>query len=86
MKHHKQKKRNKGKEKKLELEFFLKKVELEITWSFKLLFPHLHKVRRGGDTNLKSINQNGDKTNKNKILKKKLSLKKKMNKSVMKQT
>jgi hypothetical protein len=73
MKHHKQKKTNKGKEKKLELEFFLKKVELEITWSFKLLFPHLHKVRRRGvgeGTNLKSMNQNGDKTNKNKILKK----------------
>jgi hypothetical protein len=52
MKHLKQK-TNKGKEKKLnlkklELEVFLKKLELEKTWSFKLLFPHLHKVGRKG--------------------------------------
>jgi hypothetical protein len=40
MKHHKQKTNKQRKRKKL---------ELEKTWNFKLLFPHLHKVRwRGG--------------------------------------
>jgi hypothetical protein len=68
MKHHKQKTNKQRKRKKLELEFFLKKVELEKTWSFKLLFPHLHKVRRRGATNLKSMNQNDDETNINKSM------------------
>jgi hypothetical protein len=54
----------------------LKKLELEQTWNFKLLFPHIHKVRWRGGTNLKSMNQNDDEINNNKISEKQLSLNK----------